>query len=53
MVDVVLNHIATKGAQATVQEMLDADPMMGYRNVADYHPYCKMDYNVFEQVRNW
>ena len=55
MVDIVLNHIATTPGKPSVQEMLDADPTMMYRNVDDYHnPYCIIkDYNNLPEYRNW
>ena len=55
MVDIVLNHIATTPGKPSVQEMLDADPSMMYRNVDDYHnPYCIIrDYSNLPEYRNW
>lgn len=55
MVDVVVNHIATTPGKATVQEMLDADPLMMYRDVDSYHnPYCRIrDWNKLPEYRVW
>jgi alpha-amylase len=53
MVDIVINHIATSPAKDTVKQMLDADPLMMYRDENDYHnPFCIVrDWNDKVQVK--
>lgn len=55
MVDVIINHMVTAPARGSIQEMLDADPLLQWRNVDEYHdPSCFIkDWQNNQQVKNW